>query len=654
MASKFLARGRRLRTALVSGGLIAGVLAVAASGPAHAVATAPTAGLKAAISGTEIHVHAVQAPPKLADVDEAFSLGVIDSSGIKGDTLNEMNEGVHAPSPVRNVLARGGGAEAGLAENTPNNADARLLELTTATVTNTVTPPYTSGLLDNTKNTIDLAGALDPLANASALGGRAAALWNPNFLFPTLGNPLHYSYGQAADAQVLNTGGLDALKRFVTPLLGTNSPGPDRTVGSSQSFSYLVNNCDGTCGLGAEIHMSIAPVRIGVAGLTVEVGGDWIMKGVATGKSTGNSFTYGPDPNATGPKTPVLRILDLTQQPANQVLAALNLQDILGNTGLAEQLDPLDPIADVSVGADARAISAPGAIPDDLSKPTLSSSNGGTHLAAAADVVRVKALAGLAAPFEAADLRVGHFEMNLNVPAGGVNCEIPVAKTANVPVATSGGDMTFTIKVPSDPTAVQPFPCDMTNVTVTDVSSIVKADNPSKPPKINFTSGTGPHGEKGTPSANGQSISFPSIGTWHPGDPPLVVTVHATVPTDSGTGIVKDEATATGTAANCTGKHSVLGNVIGLITGDVTGVGNGSVTGTGNFFGSNGVGLTGKINGTGPVSIVGKGALSANAVLAKVLAVTGDSRQGLFLALSLAALASAFGIRRLRRRSHAS
>ena len=111
---------------------------------------------------------------------------------------------------------------------------------------------------------------------------------------------------------------------------------------------------------------------------------------------------------------------------------------------------------------------------------------------------------------------------------------------------------------------------------------------------------------------------FPAAGPWTPGGPSLVYTIRAIVAADSGTGIVKDTATAVAAAGNCSGKKSVLGAVIGLITGDATGVGNGTVTGSANFFGKDSTGLTGNIRGGGPVKIVGQDTLNGPKV-AKVL-----------------------------------
>jgi hypothetical protein len=637
------ARGRRLRAALVSGGLLAGVVAVTtASTPAQAVATKPPAGLSAFVNGTELHAHAVAVPdPKLADVDEAFSLSAVNSAGLTTKLVNEVNEAI-LPQAGKNAYARGGGVDVGVGSESPTNVNGKPLSLTIAESTNTLTAPFTSGLIQS--ETLDLTGSLDPVANARAAGGMAATLWNPNFLFPTLGNPLTFGYGHAAGAEALNQGALIPGPPIVfgDPVLSTEAPtadAPFRDVASTQTFTYLVNNGDGTCGIASEIHMTIAPVNINVLGTTIEAAGDWVMKGVATGKPTGNKLTYGP--TAANGGTNIIRIFDNTTLA--DLIPPLQFQTLLGNTGLAEQLDPLDPLADVSVGADARAIKPVGPdgnsqVPDDLSQPTVSP----THVSGAADVVRLKLLSA-AAPLDLGDIRVGHFEMDLKVPSGGVNCEIPVAKTSSIPVATTGNDVTFQVKVPSDPAAVKPFPCDLTAVKVTDVTSVEKADNPSKPPKMNIISGTGPKGEVGTVSADKQSINFANIGNWKPGDAPLVITIKANVPANSGTGIIKDVATATATPANCSGKNSVLGNVIGLISGDITGVG-------ANFFGSNGVGLTGRITGSGPVSVSGTGTFGGPVALSQVLAVTGRN-DGLFLLLGLGALVGTLGTIRLRRKA---
>jgi hypothetical protein len=623
MASK-LARGRRLKAALVSGGLLAGVVLVTAAGPAHSVASPAPAGFNAYANGTALHVHALESDPtKIADVDHAFSSVRVSGAGLGDQVQNEMKELVNPPLPSKNAYARGGGAEVGLGSPVPTDPSGKALLLPNIAEASapTAAPPYTDGLKKadpNTQQVLDLEGALDPLANATALHGRAAALWNPNYLFPTLGNPLTYGYGEAADAQVLNTGtGLDSLGRFVSALIKTDTSGPDRGVVSAQSFSYLVNNGDGSCGIAQEIHETLAPIAIADTNV-LEIGGDWTMKAVATGQSTGNSFSYGYDPSDPNSANSVARLIDTSTTPPT-VTPILAIGDLLGPAGLDV---PLTPLLDLTVGEAPRAVAAPGADPVYQSKPTLPTQNGGTALSVAADAVRLNVLSGAAPGLQGADIRLGHFEMKASVPAGGVNCEIPVSKTSNIPVVNTGTTATFTVKVPNDPKLVAPFPCDMTNVSVTD-----KVERVDGTAKMNLDKITGPKGEVVNGSGDRQSITINTNDTWSNGQPSLIFTINASVPADSGAGTMKDTATASASVGNCKASNSVLGDVIGVNGANLVGPG---IRGNGVIRGS------GILNGP-PIA------------KAHVLAVTGRN-DTIYLGFALAALASAFGVVRLRRR----
>jgi hypothetical protein len=659
-----LARGRRLHAALVSGGLLAGVVAVTAAGPAHGVAQPAPPGFSAYANGTALHAHAVESDPsKVADVDHAFASARVAGGGLGDQVINEMKELVNPSLPAKNAYARGGGAEVGLGSAVPTDPSGKplLLPAIAEASAPTANAPYSDGLVlaaPGTQDVLNLEGALDPIANANALQGRAATLWNPNYLFPTLGNPLTYAYGEAADAQVLDTGtGLDPLNRFIGSLVAANTPSVDRSVVSAQTFSYLVNNGDGTCGIAEEIHQTLAPLRLDLPpdgdpsnDLLVEVGGDWVMKGVLTGKNgAGNYFTYGRDPNSQTDNTPLLSVIQLGgDDPATpgvdeSILGTLSVQDILGETGL--DLTPLSPLLGGAIGEPPRAINT------DLTKdpvvgstPTLPSATNGTAMSVAADAARLTLLSGASEGFQGADIRLGHFEMKANVPAGGINCELPVAKTSNVPVANTGTSQVFTVKVPNDPKLIEPFPCDITNVALTDKLSVIDGN-----PKMNIDKIVGPKGEVGTVAGDKQSASVNTTDSWTNGQPSLVFTVNASVPSNSGTGTMKDEATATATAANCKpGNSKILGNVIGLINGSGV-VGPGGVIG-GDFFGINGVGLTAAIDGSGPAKVRGIGLLNGPPVArAHVLAVTGRS-DTIYLGFALAAMATAFGVLRLRRR----
>src|SRR5207253_1391741 len=78
----------------------------------------------------------------------------------------------------------------------------------------------------------------------------------------------------------------------------------------------------------------------------------------------------------------------------------------------------------------------------------------GTSASGAVDVVQV----GLVDPnapiadVHLADLRIGHMETVAKVPAGGIDCPIPVKKTANPDPVNAGQDFTWTISIPTDAT----------------------------------------------------------------------------------------------------------------------------------------------------------------------------------------------------------
>ena len=62
----------------------------------------------------------------------------------------------------------------------------------------------------------------------------------------------------------------------------------------------------------------------------------------------------------------------------------------------------------------------------------------------------------------AADIRIGHMEVKTQVPAGGIDCGIPVTKSASPPGVTVNQSFVVTIKIDN------PFGCDLTAVKVVD------------------------------------------------------------------------------------------------------------------------------------------------------------------------------------------
>src|SRR5207253_2947483 len=71
------------------------------------------------------------------------------------------------------------------------------------------------------------------------------------------------------------------------------------------------------------------------------------------------------------------------------------------------------------------------------------------------------------------DLRVGHMEGAVTVPAGGVQCNIPVAKSSNPATISAGDDFTISISIPSDANLFnQLFGCDLVNISAVDVHAV--------------------------------------------------------------------------------------------------------------------------------------------------------------------------------------
>jgi hypothetical protein len=632
-----LVPGKALAAALAAGGLL-----VASAGMASGVAvpTGSSGSWSGYATGSPVHVHALQVAaqgPRVADTDEAFSAASFSSDGLGTALNNEMNEAVHPAKAGKDSYGRGSGLEVGVGTSVPNNPDAHDL-IVGGLAEAAAQPPepgdgapnaYQTDLV--TKDLVSVPG--DPAVYANTLRGQAQALWNNRYVLPMLGNPLALGHGYAADAQLLDAGTPNRDGSFSAPVLATDTTNPDRAASSSTSYSYLVNNGDGTCGVASEVHETIAPVRLNLPpdtdatnDTTVEFLGEWVLKVVATGKPGGGHLTYAPPGKAT-PSTPIVRIID--SSGVNQLLS---FQDLFGDSGFVTPTE-LNQILSLAVGEDPRAISAPGADPDASSKPTVTD----TEVSGAVDVVRL----GLLHPdspnngVQGVDLRFGHMEAKVKVPAGGINCEIPVSKTVTPNPASVGGNLTFTVNVPTDKDALIPFPCKLTHIRLVDVVGVEHADNPAKPPQLVLTGGTAPNGSKGVVSGN--TITFDDIGTYTPGDPPIVVTIEGTIPKTSGTGKLKDTVTATGTPSDCKASNSVVG---GLIGGNA-------------FFGSTASGLTGAITGGGTAKLTGDFTLNGPGI-ARVLATpeqlpkTGGAPWAL---AGLAALLGAAGIGVLARRA---
>ena len=457
---------------------------------------------------------------KVVNATEAFTGAGVDSSGLKA-IHNEMNRLV-VPASAKNTYGRGSGVELGVAKgpDDPNDLQLQIAE--------TAAPPDSSQVMD-------LLGPISqpPLIYASALRGEANANWSDSSTC-VLGEDLSNGLGHAADVQLLDNGTADEeTGKLGAPLVATDADpaDPERAVAWSKSRTYLTpqtgpNAIPGHFGLASEVRMTIAPITIGDT-LTIEFLGEWVLRTIAGGVNGSSSVHFGP--GDVSPSTPVLRVFndgDLLGELTTQMIP------ILGDQGLV--LD-VPGVLHLAVGEDPHAIGG-----DAESQPT----NTATDASGALDVVHVSLLDGALA-----DIRLGHMEAKAHVPAGGIDCGIPVFKSASPKGVTVNQNFVVTIKIDN------PFGCDLNAVKVED-DITTQGDAKFQVVDTNPTANTVPAGsnlDKGT-------IVWNNIGTIPKGGTKSVTT---TIKAQGGGGIISDIAHVSATAGNCTGEgegNNLVGN----------------------------------------------------------------------------------------------
>jgi hypothetical protein len=433
-------------------------------------------------------------------VHAARAANAVNSQGL-APRADELGQNINPALASKNAYGRGTGLEVGL--GVPAAQQATVNQILLSGLAEASAPPPT----DLITREINL--NLAPIAFASLLRGQAQAIYDPNVC--AIGQPISYGLGYAANLQLLGAVGQAALATSA----GNNN------ASQTRSFSYFIPNGDGTFGLASEVRQIAAPVGILNTALgptlLVEVAGEFGLRAVATGKPGGARIDYLGNP--------VITIRTVGGVP---VLGPISLSDLLGQNGLTINLPGL---ALVSVGQRPRAIGgAPG------SAPTIAPD--GTRASAAADVVsRVQLLEALGV----LDLSIGHMEASATVPAGGVRCNIPVAKTATPNPAAAGDTITWTITIPSDPALfARFFACDLIGIRVTDTHGVQSGN-----PRIQLLSAS----NGGVVSGN--TVTWANLGNYSRGQPPIRLTVTGRV--TGGNGVAKDTANVTATLGNCTG-----------------------------------------------------------------------------------------------------
>ncbi len=286
---------------------------------------------------------------------------------------------------------------------------------------------------------------LTPLVRADALRSEAAARAVSTGC--VIGNDLARGVADADDTDVADTNPSGSSTK---PLLSLSADDPPRAVSQSVSHTRLVPipGRPGRFGAMAEVRQTIAPITFGLPGtdekFTIEVAGEWVMRAVADG--TTGSVTFGSEKRNDNDR-PALRLIH-----GKQVVDETGLRDLGGREGIFVDGQP---VGDIRIGGDRRAVGGP---------PTSTAIETGTLVSAAADAVVVR----LFEPY--AELRVGHMEVGLVVPPGGVQCPgITVTKTSEPRSVRPGVQFSWNIDVSN------PNDCDLDKVQVIDTPASTAA-----------------------------------------------------------------------------------------------------------------------------------------------------------------------------------
>ena len=502
---------------------LAAVMLAAATVGALLLTSAPPGGAQTAGqqysalgSGSVISANALQlGSSQILGLHAAVSGGAVNSrDGLGGPQTTELGgQNINPALPDKNAYGRGTGLELGLATPLPQGVD--LNQVILSGLAQAAAPPP-SPLV-----TREIALPVNPLLYSSTLRGQAQATFDPNFC--PIGKPLTYGLGAAENLQILSAGETNPDGSFQSPVLGTSiTAGVPRAVSQSRTFTYMFPNGDGTFGLASETRQTVAPISVGANPLTgglitIEVAGEFVMRAIATGKPGGAKVEYSGNPVIT------IKLAGVVVPPT-----PLRLQDILGPNGLSV---PLAPLANVNIGTPPHAIK-------NAAAPKVESGDG-TTASAAVDAIRLQLLTipGLTA----ADVGVGHMEAAVNVPAGGIKCQIPVSKTVEPDPVLVGNVATYRISIPSDAGFFAAlFDCDLIGISATDLQEVQSGN-----PRFEFVSA-----DRGGVIA-GNKITWSNLGNYKLGDPPIVLTVQAKIL--SGSGVLRDTVDVSATLGNCRG-----------------------------------------------------------------------------------------------------
>ena len=386
--------------ALDAGGLLGPILAPVTGGPAAAVVPlqAPATDYAAFATGTVVHAGVGGIG---AALDIVSSTAAATSAPNTVPVNSELGRVALPVLPAKGSYGQGLGLGVGIG---------LLPGTSTSVLGNAVAkaPPNSSPVEQ------EVAPArMTPLAHAAPFKARAQALSSAAGC--VLGSNLAFGQCNAADLSLV---GLTSLKGLS---LGATAGAP---LSRSESRTVVVpGSVAGRLGLMAETKQVLGPVTFlaGTANATtLEIKGEWVLQVTADGMTAG--FSYSPQNVTDDEKVVVVR------NAAGAVVASATASQIRLDGHLGVRLD-IPGLGEIVVGEQPRARGGAGGPKVSL-----------TSAEAAVDLVRVRLLGG--------DVRLGHMEAAVAVPAAGVTCPgLEVSMTPAAATVVPGADVGVKVKV---------------------------------------------------------------------------------------------------------------------------------------------------------------------------------------------------------------
>ena len=530
---------RKVSASLIA--LMTGVVVTAFAVPVSAAATGGPYGAFA--SGEVAHVDALELQgTKVANVEVGQSNAVVRSEGLPTALYNEFNRPILPKGFTADKSYGQGsvlGVGLGVGKDDPNQIE-----------------PFVSQVASNGGHKIDdkAPGVIpgSPLIWADLLHTTAVANWNTNSC--VIGEPISAGFSRAAAAELVN----------IDPAMGTNADDSFKQalvhagVVESASFTQLYPGAGPGLGIAAvsathAVHLVLLKgtgndIQVDVAPALLVVKVD----GTHHANFKDNIDYIAPLVTITPPGQPAIHILP---------------DQVTGPNGIDIQIPPgaadagTDLLLHLQIATLSQLMSSTG--------PSIKGNvnAAGTQASAAVNVLRLQLLNIPEIPGHVLDLAVGHLEAAAEVPAGGINCPIPVTKTPDHDTVASGQTFTTTIKIDN------PWSCPLVLSKVTDQIDTIEGTS-----TFQVTSATPDPSSPSLPTASGLSSS---LVTWSSGLPTIPpggsATFTVTLKTGGGAGKIKDIATAEGAVSNCkpapgSGETTVTGitNVKVPVTGTGT------------------------------------------------------------------------------------